>query len=305
MELSEKGLELAGIIIAVLATVPIACWFGNYNLGYQKKHQNLNKLESSRFYPISLSVFVLLIMIMIWVLLRFPESKAIWVAVSLLETVSAYYYFKPKYMHLNTYIDTQSIEDSSKGERGVKNMLLGIYVSPLFVSVILYLAVTGFLLWFLPDVATVKDDGKRYDVKRYFALPFTKGMHSGGSYLNNETEDTLFRVLVSYSFPGVDKGNVYSITEAYPPGNGIKMKSRPDYVMKRLPPWMDPSSGRMGSYRTCRRFIVNRRQIDAFANLDMEKAGLKNNRLVDSIPEPKGSPIWEDKVKVNKYNAYW
>lgn len=305
MELSEKGLELAGIIIAVLAAMPVACWFGNCNLRYQKKHQNLNKLDSSRFYPIMLSVFVLLIAIAIWVLLRFPESKIIWVAGSLLEIVAAYYYFKPKYIPLNDDTDTQSIEDTSKGERGVKNTLLGISVSPLFVSIILYLAVTGFLLWFLPDVATVRDDGKGYDVKRYFALPFTKGMHPGGSYLDNETEDTLFRVLVSYSFPGVDKGNVYSITEAYPPGKWVKMKSRPDYVMKRLPPWMDPSSGRSGSYRTCRRFIVNRRQIDAFANLDMEKAGLKNNRLVDSIPEPKNSPIWEDKEKVNKYNAYW
>ncbi|MDE5712801.1 MAG: hypothetical protein K2I16_04150 [Muribaculaceae bacterium] len=305
MELSEKGLELAGIIIAVLAAMPVACWFGNFNLRYQKKHQNLNKLDSSRFYPIMLSVSVLLIAIAIWVLLRFPESKIIWVAGSLLEIVAAYYYFKPKYIHHNDDTDTQSIEGTSKEERGVKNMLLGLSVSPLFVNVLLYLAVTGFLLWFLPDVATVRDDGKRYDVKRYFALPFTKGMHPGGSYLDNETEDTLFRVLVSYSFPGVDKGNVYSITEAYPPGKWVKMKSRPDYVMKRLPPWMDPSNGRRGSYRTCRRFIVNRRQIDAFANLDMEKAGLKNNRLVDSIPEPKNSPIWEDKVKVNKYNAYW
>ena len=305
MELSEKGLELIGIIIAVLAAVPVSGWFGNCNLRYQKKHQNLDKLDSSRFYPIMLSVFVLLITITVWVLLRFPESKTIWAAGSLLEIVATYYYFKPKYVHIYDDIDTQSIKNSAKVERGVKNMLLGMSVSPLFVSVILYLAVAGFLLWFLPDVATVKGDGKGYDVKRYFALPFTKGMHPGGSYLNNETEDTLFRVLVSYSFPGLDKGNVYSITEAYPPGEWLKMKSRPDYVMKRLPPWMDPSSGRMGSYRTCRRFIVNRQQIEAFANLDMEKAGLKNNRLVDSIPEPHNNPIWEDKVKVNKYNVYW
>ena len=304
MELSEKGLELTGIIIAVLAVIPIVGWFGNYNLGYLERHRNLNKFDSSRLYPIWLLVSVLLIVIIIWVLLRFTESKIIWIAGSLLEIASAYYYFKPKYLLLNDN-STQSIKDSKKDNRRLKNMLLGISAAPLFVSVILYLAVAGFLLWFLPDVATVKNDGKEYDVRRYFALPFTKGMHPGGSYLNNKTEDTLFRVLVSYSFPGVDKGNVYSITETYPPGNGIKMKSKPDYVMKRLPPWMDPSSGRMGSYRTCRRFIVSRRQIEAFANLDMGKAGLQNNRLVDSIPEPKNSPIWEDKVNVNKYNAYW
>ena len=158
------------------------------------------------------------------------------------------------------------------------------------------------LRWVLPDVVTIAVGESGVRTQTSYEWCAGNGTRVTGSYIDNQTLDTLYRVVVAYALPEEDTRNVYCVTGEFPPDSLSKMKGRADYYMLPIPPWMTPSHNRWGRYRTKRVFVVNKLQLLRFVNdYDMSIFGLKPHLKVNSISEPRDRPVNPDKRELFEY----
>lgn len=164
----------------------------------------------------------------------------------------------------------------------------------------LYLGVEKSLECLFPSITVVKLGEKRFSSEVVYGWPEGRKVSLGEDYLLNNTQDTLFRVLVIYAIPGEDLRHNYALTDSVPPGDFMKIKGRADFCMRRIPPFRKWSVTKMGNKVRCQTaFIVNRPQLSLFQNYDLYPIGLKRSLKVKSIKEQSRN-IWEDTVEKRK-----
>ncbi|MDE6291135.1 MAG: hypothetical protein K2M16_06350 [Muribaculaceae bacterium] len=198
-----------------------------------------------------------------------------------------------------------SDDEATASERKRELPLYNYLISILLLNGALALVCLGFTLWFLPDVVEIRNGPKRavyeYKVSEYFTFPFEGGLRPGGSYIDNLSKDTVYRVIVVYGYPGEDSYNNYTVQGKYPPHSFCRMPSRPVHVMDTIAPIMPPSHGRMGRYHTRRVYLTDYEHLWDFRLVNMRQFGIERNRWVDSIKESRNEIIRES---YEKYRAY-
>lgn len=165
------------------------------------------------------------------------------------------------------------------------------------------IGVTALAIWMVPDVTTVYENAPRnYHCSKTYGWIPGEGMKATGSYLENQTSDTLYRVTVTYAIPGEDLDNLYAVTDTFPPSAFGGMNSRADYYMHEIPPFMRWSTGKAGRYRTQRVFVVNRQMLSEFINrYDMSVFGLRPHRRVKTLKESSNRIVSEDPSNLTEY----
>ena len=240
--------------------------------------------------------------------LFFHYASVSWLFIigSCLEILILYIYLKP----LNRYFIEKNWHSLSDEEVAASVLKRDIpFYTQLLVILLLNSALSlgciGFTCWFMPDVVEVGNGPKRavyqYKVSDYFTLPFDRGMRPGGSYIDNLSNDTIYRLIVNYGYPGEDRYNNYTVQGKYPPHSFCSMPSRTYHVMDTIAPIMPPSHSRMGRYHTQRVYLTDYEHLWDFRLIKMRQFGIERNRWVDSIKESRNLPIHEN---YEKYRAY-
>ena len=240
--------------------------------------------------------------------LLFHYTSVYWLFIigSCLEIMFLYFYLKP----LNRYFieeNRHSLSDEEVAASVLKRdvpfytQLLAIFL----LNSALSLGCVGFARWFMPDVVEVRNGPKRavyqYKVSDYFSFPFERGMRPGGSYIDNLSNDTIYRVIVNYGYTGEDRYNNYTVQGKYPPHSFCRMPSGTFHVMDTIAPIMPPSHSRMGRYHTQRVYLTDNEHLWDFRLVNMRQFGIERNRWVDSIKESRNLPIYEN---YENYRAY-
>ncbi len=151
-----------------------------------------------------------------------------------------------------------------------------------------------FCRWFFPDVTLIRTEQGKYDVTTRQTITFYENFMPTGSYVENQTGDTLYRVVVSYAFLGEEIRNHYNITDTIAPQTTARIPCPPNYVLRKIFPIMQSSIGRMGRTRTRRSYIVTKSEMDAFTSGDFSDLGIKDNIRVNSFNITTNPIIWED-----------
>ncbi|MCM1354834.1 MAG: hypothetical protein NC212_00330 [Staphylococcus sp.] len=152
--------------------------------------------------------------------------------------------------------------------------------------------------WSFPDVTTVyKADGK-YTGSTTRAFPFADGLKPTGSYVSNDTDDTLYRVVVSYAFLGEEINNHYNVTDTIAPKTTVRVSCPPNYVGRRIFPIMLATSGRFGKSRTRRSYIVDGEALHEFQTADFSCLGIKENIRVATFDITSNPIVWEDSSRI-------
>lgn len=155
-----------------------------------------------------------------------------------------------------------------------------------------------FCRWFFPDVTTVTQTGGRYEVLTKHSWPFSGNCMPMHSYIANDTEDTLYRVVVSYAFLGEEIKNHYNVTDTITPMTTGMIPCPPNYVARSILPIMTPSHGRLGRTRTRRSYIVTGEALHEFEKGDFRCFGIKDNVRVDSFNITSNPVVWEDPERI-------
>ena len=240
--------------------------------------------------------------------LLFHYTSVYWLFIigSCLEIIILYFYLKP----LNRYFIEENRHSLSDGEVAATVMKRDVpfYTqlgAILLLNSALSLGCTMFAHWCMPDVVEIRNGPKRavyqYKVSDYFTFPFERGMRPGESYIDNLSNDTIYRLIVNYGYPGEDRYNNYTIQGKYPPHSFCRMPSRTFHVMDTIAPIMPPSHSRMGRYHTQRVYLTDYEHLWDFRIVNMRQFGIERNRWVDSIKESRNLPIYEN---YEKYRAY-
>lgn len=284
MLMSGTILKSVCAVVAAGLTTAVAYATYAYSRSWQLRHGDVNALYAS-LKPLRLMISGLFIAGIYFIVGKFlfdPTATAVLIGASAIGAAVTALLTRRKYAWRDAVAAT----------------ILMLTLTPL-----MCIGVTAAASWLIPDVATVYENAPRnyHSVKAYGWIP-GEGMKATGSYLDNRTADTLYRVTVSYAIPGEDLENVYSITGAYPPGTIGRMRARADYLMRPIPPFMRWSSGKTGRYRTQRVFVVDRPMLTEFIKrYDMSVFGLKPHRRVDSIRENRNRVLHEDPSRLTEY----
>ncbi len=184
----------------------------------------------------------------------------------------------------------------------VQIVMMMVYISPL-----LYMGVESLLKWIVPDVTVVRiDESGKSDFIVLHDYRAGKGLQVNGSYVENDTSDTLYRVVVSYAIPGEHFYNAYSITDTVMPWSFTKMKGNVAYSMRLIPPLMPPSNSKGTNYRTKRVFLVDASELNRFVSgYDMSRLGLKPNKYVKEIDERNAIPVKEDSWRLEIWRKFY
>lgn len=163
-----------------------------------------------------------------------------------------------------------------------------------FCAIMLGLGSLSLCHWFFPDVTTVSKGPDGYEVSSREAWPFYDGLKPACSYLANDSEDSLYRVVVSYAFLGEEVNNHYNVTDTIKPFTTAHIACRPNYVARSIFPVMLPSTGRFGKTRTRRSYIVTKAELEAFETGDFTCFGINDNIRVPSFDITSNPILWED-----------
>ena len=306
MRFSEEEVYLLGMALALVVSPLVSIPFIKVNLKWNWSHRRDNSLNDLAV----LTLFGLLFSALFLYVMRsfFHYSSVLWLFIigSCLEIVVLYFYIKPLNRSLieenrHSLSEEESAATMRKRDVPLYNQLMSI----LFLNSILALGCLGFTRWFMPDVVEVRNGPKRavyqYKVSDYFTLPFAGGLRPGSSYIDNLSNDTIYRIVVVYGYPGEDKYNNYTVQGKYPPHSFCRMPSRSVHVMDTIAPIMPPSHGRMGRYHTRRVYLTDYEHLWDFRMVNMRQFGIERNRWVDSIKESRNDIIHES---YEKYRAY-
>lgn len=150
---------------------------------------------------------------------------------------------------------------------------------------ILYQAIAASLLYILPDTTVIEStsDNAYHVVYGWYG---NGKKNLTGSYITNETPDTLFRVNVRYAMFGKDDFNFFSVNDTIPPLSTIKTERKPEYILVRIPSIMNSVASRRGSYNRVASFIASKRQLENFRHRAMGRFALFPNTLTKAAGLP-------------------
>lgn len=171
-------------------------------------------------------------------------------------------------------------------------------VLPLALSSILNIGVIFFCRWLFPDVTTIQNHNGNYEFTSQHTWCLDGRLKPTGSYVANETSDTLYRVVVSYAYLGEEVYNHYNIPDTINPHSISRIPCPPNYVVREILPIMLPSYGRFGRVRTRLSYIATRPQLDAFVTGNFQNLGIKENVRVHSFDLKTNPIIWEDPERI-------
>lgn len=285
MILSATTLKIISTIIATIISLQLAYHTFIYSYKWQTRHGNVSEIHTSVTKPLNLFFQCNSIILIYYLIAKFLHDKAatiVLLATSLLALLVLYRLMGRRF---------------SKLDIRAASILLLVFTP------VLCMGTTAAMIWLIPDVTTVYENAPRnYHYVNNYEWRAGKDMKLTGSYLDNRTDDTLYRMVVSYAIPGEDLYNVYSISDTIAPKTFDRIKARADYYMHHIPPFMRWSTGRMGRYRTQRVFIVDKPMLSEFVNrYDMSVFGLGPHRRVDSIKESNNRTLHEDPERLNEY----
>ena len=306
MRLSEEEVYVLGMAFALVVSLLASIPFCKVNLKWYWSHIRPNSLNEM----ITNTIFELLcgVMLIYGCRIIFHYSSVLWVFIigTCLECIACYVYLKPlnrDYIEKNIQSLTQEevVAWMRKREVPVFNQLFGIVL----LNGCIAIGGLGLFHWVMPDVVEIQDSPRRssyeYKVSNYYALPFVNGMKPGGSYIENLTNDTIYRLVIDYAFLGEELYNYYTVQGKYPPNSFCRMPGRVLHVMDTIAPVMLPSYGRLGRYRTQRIYLTDYTHMWDFKSANMLQFGLKGNKLVDTIKENRNQLIHEN---YTAYRAY-
>lgn len=171
-------------------------------------------------------------------------------------------------------------------------------VLPLALSSIINIGVIFFCRWLFPDVTTVQYHNGNYEFTSQHTWCLDRRLKPTGSYVANETSDTLYRVVVSYAYLGEEVYNHYNIPDTINPHSISMIPCPPNYVVREILPIMLPSYGRFGRVRTRLSYIATKPQLDAFVTGNFQNLGIKENVRVYSFDLKTNPIIWEDPERI-------
>ena len=307
MRFSEDIVYVFGVILSLMVSVVVAIPLGKYELrGYwfQKRKNSANDL-------ITVSVFVLLIDAWLFNMVRnyYHFASVLWILGigTVLECVFLSVYLRQlnkRFFEERLY--SRPEEDGAKSRsKALAVPIVFVLVSTLIMNILWSMGGIAFASWVMPDVVEIQNGPRRsqydYKVSEYYTLPFERGMKPGSSYIDNLSKDTVYRLVVDYGFAGEERHNYYAVQGKYPPHSLSRMPGRAIHVMDTIAPFMPPSYGRMGRYRTQRVYLTDNEHLWDFKIVNMKKFGLERNRRVDSIRENRNNLIREN---YEEYRAY-
>ncbi|MCM1221414.1 MAG: hypothetical protein NC548_43740 [Lachnospiraceae bacterium] len=296
LQLTMDEVQILAVILSLLCFVPLGKWLIIYNVKYILKHKSpeIGNLKCWSYIVavvlINLPMFALITSITARIILAAGEVLTYWLMATLT---------KKDISSLEKETALTSEDTNYECKKLIKYFKLSQGLLSLTGGAVLYLACFPLLLWLFPDVAYISKEGSTFYTKLRFEIPYTQGFSPGGSYIVNETPDTLLRVIVKYAFPEKDKCNVYGVVDKYPPFETTKMVSKANYIMRPIPLYMQPQVSRSGKYPRKEIFIVDKEQLWDFQVAKMRNYGLKRNREVckDSISEPRNRTIINTKIR--------
>lgn len=289
MEFSEKAIFLIGSIIGLLLALPLVILIGKTSVTYMQKYGIKEKITSKSFF--SLLIFTI-IFYAFSILFHYTNVVITIIVGCAIEGFLLYFYMQ----NLN---QTRCQQNSEKLIEKKYLVYLSFWYAVL-IPVVSMATVAG-LQWLMPDIIEISKKNNSFVTKEYYIFPYTEGTRPGGSYIDNITNDTIFRILVRYAYLGEELHNLYTIEGIYPPGQFARMSYRVNYAMKDIPPIMLESSNRLGRYHTKRTFLTNRTHLEEFRRLNMNEFGLKKNLYMDSITPEKDRTIREDPSRYDVY----
>lgn len=285
MILSDTALKIISAFMAVILSIPAVYWMFALSYKWQQRHGDTNDLHSFLTKPFPMLVLSV--------------------------TIVAAYYFVSKFLHdreatasllVATILGLVALCLLMKRRFGKLDIAAASTFMPIFTP-LLCMGCSAAMSWLLPDVTIISENSRRqFTASTVYEWRPGAGMRLNGSYLDNRTDDTLYRVVVSYAIPGEDLYNIYSVSDRIPPKSFERMTGRADYYMHPVPPLMRWSVGRMGRYRTQRVFVVDKAMLTEFVSgHDMALFGLRANRRVKSIKESRNRTINEDPSRLTEY----
>lgn len=151
------------------------------------------------------------------------------------------------------------------------------WVLPLFMVLLLKNTLT--------EVTAIDGNRYPYSNNRYELFsPDFPGFNS--CYVDNRSNDTLYRIIISYAIPGKDSYNVYNITDTVPAHSVKKVNGPISYCLYNIPVTLSPSISRFGQKsRRKLSFLVRKGQMLKFIYSDCEKVGLLQNKRETNIRE--------------------
>ncbi len=289
MEFSEKEIYLIGAVIGMLASLPLIILIGKSSVKNLKRDDVKNKITWKSYFSFLLYP---LIFYCLSILFHYTVVITLIAIGCIVEGIALYAY-------LNKFSLSQS--GKKKGNIEEKRALIYISLTMLTFIPLICLATISGTQWLMPDVTVITKSDNTFEAKEYYVIPYTHDTRPGGSYIHNETSDTIFRIIIKYAYLGEELHNKFAIEDEYTPGQVALMRSRANYAMKIIPLVMLPSSNRTGRYHTRLVFLTERNHMDAFHKLDMTEFGLMENLLVDSVAPDRDHTMREDS---SLYNAY-
>lgn len=213
-----------------------------------------------------------------------------------------YFFFKEKSAkYFESYFErtTDSEEYASKTEKKILN-----YVS---FSLIIFLpyfcqGTNALLLFLLPDTTIIETTNGIKSHSVVYGWQFGKGSKNlGGSYVCNDTPDTIFQVNVRYAMFGKDDCNFFAVNDTIPPLSTIKTERKPEYILVRIPSIMNSVASRRGSYNRVVSFIASKRQLENFSHRAMGRFALFPNTLTKAAGLPDRSGVTKLDDPLYKY----
>lgn len=171
-------------------------------------------------------------------------------------------------------------------------------LSAIAICSVFNLGIIFFSRWMLPDVTMVRVNNGRYEVSTRYANMFSKNFKLTGSYLENNTQDMLYRVVVSYALLGKEIRNHYNVTDTIMPSTTAVISCTPNYVARSIFPVMLPTTGRFGQSRTRMSYIVTGNELEVFMTSDFSCFGIKENIRKDSFDITRNPIVWEDPHRI-------
>lgn len=289
MEFSEHGVYVIGAIMALLLSMPLLMAFCRYTLAHTIRNEAMDRISRKAYFA-----FLLIFPVFLGFSLFYHYYDVTWLVFvgMILDGIALYSYLR----YLNHRKFNRNNDDSHDRIKLPYIAMTAACLIP--VIAIGTIALTG---WLMPDIVEITREGRRFEAKEYYVIPYTRDTRPGRSYIYNTTADTIYRVNIRYAYLGEELHNLYTVESKYAPGEFARMRSRANYAMKIIPPVMMPSSNRRGRYHTQRVFLTNGSHLRDFHNLDMTEFGLKGNLQVDYITPDKDRVIRESP---DLYNAY-
>ncbi len=308
MEFSEEQVYLIGAVLALMVTVLLCMPFGRYNLKWFWSHKRVGPLKEA----VIEAVVAFGITVFSFYVFRnfFIYSSVIWVVGlgAILGCVALAFYLRPvNRRYYQKYSSLFQDEWSQLPGQKINGIVYYLLTAFLFIFIAVGVGGVAFASWAMPDVVEVQNGPTRawygYKVRNYYVLPYEDGMKPGSSYIDNQSNDTIYRVVVNYGYFGEDKYNYYTVNAKYAPHSISRMPYHEIHVMDTIAPVMPASYNKKKGerYHTQRVYLTDYEHLWDFKILNLRKFGLERNKWVDSIHETKNRVIREN---YEKYRAY-